>query len=84
VRLTQTITAAQFAQQKTRLPRVSIVRSSTMGVPQWLQRGTGRRDNGRGSDPPATCSMASAQLVQQNVRSPWTTWVVGSVIFTSQ
>jgi hypothetical protein len=80
----QGIAAAQLAQQKTRSPRVSMLRSSTIGVSQWLQRGTARRESGLGSDPPATCSIASAQFVQQNVRSPCTTSVVGSVIDTWQ
>jgi hypothetical protein len=80
----QAIALAQLAQQNTCSPRVSMLRLSTIGVSQWLQRGTSRRDRGLGSDPPATRSIASAQFEQQYVRSPCTTSVVGSVIDTSQ
>jgi hypothetical protein len=80
----QGIALAQLAQQKTRSPRVSMLRLSTIGVSQRLQRGTLWRESGLGSDPPLTCSIASAQFAQQNVRSPCTTSVVGSVIDTSQ
>ena len=57
--------AAQLAQQKAWSPRETMLDSSTIAEPQWLQRRSPGCPSGLGSEPPLVCSTAAAQLAQQ-------------------
>jgi hypothetical protein len=78
------VAEAQFAQQNASSPRETIDVSTTIGTSQCAQRRLPVCERDRRSVPEPCCSIAAEQLEQQNVISPWTTWVVGSEMDTSQ